>query len=145
MKYALCFYLTICSCLISGNCYSQAEKTATEKSPAEKIVQYWFVLLKTGPKQDFDSATRSKLFAGHMENINRLYYDGILKVAGPFGKNENTWRGIFILDCATKEEAQKYVQTDPAVAAGLFVADIAPWYSEPTGSFIKGKPEKKKD
>lgn len=140
MKYLLILLITTA---FSGNGFSQAAKSQAEKSPAEKIVQYWFVLLKTGPRQDFDSASRSKLFTDHMENINRLYYDGILKVAGPFGKNENTWRGIFILDCATREEAEKHVQTDPAVAAGLFAVDIVPWYGEPTGSFIKGKPEKK--
>lgn len=124
--------------------FAQTEnKTDQSKTPAEKIVQYWFIMIKTGPKQDFDSAAKSKLFAGHMNNISRLYYEGILKVAGPFGKNDFKWRGIFILDCATKEEAEKYVMTDPAIAAGLFAVDIVPWYGESTGSFRKGKPEKK--
>ena len=117
-------------------------QTDKAKTPAEKIVQYWFVMIKTGPKQDFDSLAKAKLFAGHMENINRLYYDGVLKVAGPFGKNDLKWRGIFILDCATKEEAERFAMTDPAVAAGLFAVDIVPWYGEPSGSFKKGKPEK---
>ena len=91
------------------------------------------------PKEEAD-----KIQAGHMANINKLYYDGILKVAGPFGKNDFTWRGIFIFDCKTKEEAEKIAQSDPAVAAGLFTVDIAPWYSAPTGSFKHGKPEKPK-
>ena len=43
----------------------------------------------------------------------------------------------------TKEEAEKYAATDPAVAAGLFAVDLVPWYSEPSESFIHGKPEKK--
>jgi uncharacterized protein len=110
--------------------------------PEDQIEQYFFVLLKTGPKQDFDSAQKAELFKGHMANINRLYYDGIIKVAGPFGKNELTWRGIFVFDCKTKEEAAKIAQTDPAVAAGLFTVDIVPWYSSPIGSFIHGKPQK---
>ena len=99
-------------------------------------------MIKTGPKKDFDSVARAKLFEGHMANMQRLYYDGILKVAGPFGKNDFTWRGIFIFDCETKEEAEKIVASDPAVAAGLFAVDIVPWYGEPIGSFKKGKPEK---
>ncbi|HMK02874.1 MAG TPA: YciI family protein [Ferruginibacter sp.] len=131
--------LMIVFTIFSVKAFAQTDKATT---PAEKIVQYWFVMIKTGPKQDFDSVAKAKLFAGHMENINRLYYDGILKVAGPFGKNDLKWRGIFILDCATKEEAEKYVMTDPAVAAGLFAVDIVPWYGEPSGSFKKGKPEK---
>lgn len=113
-----------------------------EKKPEEKITQFWFVMIKTGPKQDFDSTTKAKLFKGHMDNINRLYYDGILKVAGPFGKNDLQWRGVFIFDCPTKEDAERYVATDPAVAAGLFKVDIVPWYGEPSGSFTKGKPKK---
>ena len=128
---------------VAVNSFAQADaNTAKATSPAQKIVKFWFVMIKTGPKQDFDSAAKAKLFAGHMDNITKLYYDGILKVAGPFGKNDFTWRGIFILDCATIEEAEKYVLTDPAVAAGLFAVDIVPWYGEPIGSFKKGKPEK---
>lgn len=123
--------------------YCQSQKVKAKKERLEnKIEQYFFVLIRTGPKQDFDSAQKQVLFKGHMDNINRLYYDGILKVAGPFDKNDLSWRGIFIFDCKTKEEAEKLVQTDPAVAAGLFVVDIVPWYSSPIGSFKHGKPKK---
>lgn len=110
-----------------------------------KIDQYWFVILKTGPKQDFDSARKAKLFEGHMANMGRLYNEGILKVAGPFGKNDFKWRGIFIFDCKTKEEAEKIASSDPAIAAGLFAVDIVPWYSEPVGSFVHGKPKTQAD
>lgn len=123
--------------------FGQSKKETAKKERIEdKIEQYFFVMLKTGPKQDFDSAQKQGLFKGHMDNINRLYYEGILKVAGPFGKNDLAWRGIFIFDCKTKEEAEKHVQTDPAVAAGLFAVDIVPWYSSPIGSFKHGKPKK---
>lgn len=118
---------------------NQPEK---QKKPEDQIEQYWFILLKTGPKKDLDSTTKAKLFQGHMANINKLYYDGILKVAGPFGKNDFTWRGIFIFDCKTKEDAEKIALSDPAVAAGLFAVDIVPWYGAPIGSFTHGKPKK---
>jgi len=137
--------------IFSFNANAQTEKKSADttkakpKSPAEKIKQFWFVLLKTGPKKDIDSATRSQLFMGHMANMERLYYDGILKIAGPFGKNDFSWRGIFVFDCETKEEAEKIVTSDPAVAAGLFAVDIVPWYAEPIGSLKKGKPEKAED
>lgn len=134
--------LAICFFLAGDSVIAQDTKVKDNKSTF-KIDQYWFVMIKTGPKTDFDSTTRARLFAGHMANMGKLHEEGILKVAGPLGKNEFTWRGIFILDCKTKEEAEKYVATDPAVAAGLFAVDIVPWYSEPSGSFIHGKPEKK--
>ena len=123
--------------------YNQSPKAKSIKErPEDKIEQYFFVMIKSGPKQDFDSAQKQGLFKGHMDNINRLYYEGILKVAGPFGKNDLAWRGIFIFDCKTKEEAERHVLTDPAVAAGLFTVDIVPWYSSPIGSFKHGKPKK---
>lgn len=138
----LIYFFFCCSLLNSSFAFAQ-DQNGKPKRPEDQIEQYWFVLLKTGPKTDFDSSARAKLFQGHMANINRLYYDGILKVAGPFGKNASTWRGIFILDCKTKEEAEKIVSSDRAVAAGLFAVDIVPWYSAPIGSFAHGKPEKK--
>jgi len=121
-----------------------SQKDSTGKKMEEKIKQFWLVVLKTGPrdKEITDTAERKKLFAGHFANIERLYYEGIIKVAGPFGKNDLTWRGLFILDCKTREDAEAYVKTDPTVAAGVFIFDIIPWYGEPSGSFIPGKPKK---
>ena len=91
-----------------------------------------------------DSSRKTELFKGHMSNMQKLADEGILKIAGPFGKNDFTWRGIFILDCETKEEAEKYVNTDPAVAAGLFAVDIVPWYSSPDGNLEHTKKETEK-
>lgn len=139
MKMKLCLCCGLLLTISFG--YAQAVPEKPEK-PEDQIERYWFVLIKTGPKNDFDSTAKAKLFEGHMANINRLYYDGILKVAGPFGKNDFTWRGIFIFDCKTKEEAEKIVLSDPAVAAGLFAVDIVPWYGAPIGSFTHGKPKK---
>ena len=128
--------------IFSISAYSQKDSLA--KKPEEKIKQFWLVILKTGPKDKeiTDTAERNKIFAGHFDNMNRLHSEGILKAAGPFGKNDFTWRGLFILDCKTKEEAEAYVKTDPSVVAGVFVFDIVPWYSEPSGSFAPGKPKK---
>ncbi len=122
-----------------------AQKDSTKALP--KVKQFWLVVLKTGPQDKVitDSAQRAKIFAGHFSNMERLYKEGILKVAGPFGKNDFTWRGLFILDCKTKEEAEAYVKTDPSVAAGVFITDIVPWYSEAVGSFIPGKPAENKE
>lgn len=131
------------SCMLIGSsAYSQKDTIA--KKPEEKIKQFWLVILKTGPmdKKITDTAERNKIFAGHFANMQRLHSEGILKAAGPFGKNDFTWRGLFILDCKTKEEAEEYVNTDPSVTAGVFIVDIVPWFSEPSGSFTPGKPKK---
>ncbi len=134
--------LTIAVFLLFGQLAFSQQDTSGKKMEA-KIKQFWLVMIKTGPKDKeiTDSTDRSKIFAGHFSNMTRLHQEGILKVAGPFGKNDFTWRGLFILDCKTKEEAENYVKTDPAIAAGVFVVDIVPWFSEASGSLAPGKPK----
>ena len=91
--------------------------------------KYVLVLLKTGPKDaEFKDQARSDIFAGHMKNIGRLADEGKLAVAGPFRKNEQGMRGLFILNVETIEEAQILVDTDPAVHAGIFATEMIPWY-----------------
>ncbi len=89
---------------------------------------YILVILKTGPAKIDDKAKVSELFRGHMKNINRLAEENKLIVAGPMGKNENAYRGIFILNVKTKEEAEKLVELDPAVIEGLLAVDFYEWY-----------------
>ncbi|MEW6652027.1 MAG: YciI family protein [Bacteroidota bacterium] len=89
---------------------------------------YVFVILKTGPAVIEKKETRDSLFAGHMKNINRLAGENKLIVAGPFGKNDLKYRGLFILDVKTIEEAKELVNTDPAVAAKIFDVELIPWY-----------------
>ena len=128
--------------LFTAISYSQ-NNPASKPKPEEQIKQYWFVMLLKGNNRSQDSATAAKIQAGHMANISRLYYEGKLKVAGPFGDDGN-WLGIFIFDCATKKEAEDLLKTDPAVAAGRLAYDIRPWWTAATGSFKPGMPPKRK-
>lgn len=91
---------------------------------------YVFCILKTGPKDASitDKKQRDEIFAGHMANIGRLAGEGKLALAGPFGKNDRQYRGIFILAVTTVEEAQKLVDTDPVIKSGMMVAELTPWY-----------------
>jgi uncharacterized protein YciI len=90
---------------------------------------YVLCILKTGPK---DSAIKGKerddVFAGHFANIGRLAGEGKLAVAGPFEKNDKNYRGLYIFNVPTMEEAEKLVVLDPAVKAGVFVPDLTLWY-----------------
>ncbi len=91
--------------------------------------QYVLCILKTGPKDaEIKGEERQKIFAGHFANISRLADENKLAVAGPFGKNERSYRGLYIFNVATVEEAEKLVVLDPAVKAGVFVAELTPWY-----------------
>lgn len=91
--------------------------------------QYFLVILKTGTNTTTDKTLISESFRGHMENINRLVKEGKLIVAGPLAKNENQYRGIFILNnIPTPEEAKTLLQTDPAIRNSLLAFDIFTWY-----------------
>jgi uncharacterized protein YciI len=116
--------------------------SAQDKPAQMNIRKYWFVMLVRGTDRSQDSATAAKLQAGHMANMDTMYHAGKLKVAGPFGDNGN-WRGIFIFDCETQEEVEQLLRKDPAIAAGRLGYEIHPWYTEPSGSFKPGKPERK--
>ena len=89
---------------------------------------YVFVILKTGTNTTTDKAFIDSCFSGHMANIVRLVSEGKLIVAGPLGKNDNAYRGIFIFNVSGIEEARKLVETDPAVNSGLLDADLYNWY-----------------
>jgi uncharacterized protein YciI len=134
--------LVILSAVIVFTGVSSAQSTAQPKTPAydaelakklggneNGMKSYVFVILKTGPKDgDFKGKERDDIFAGHMANIGRLADEGKLAVAGPFGKNDKQYRGLYIFNVATVEEAQKLVETDPAVKSGILIPDMTAWY-----------------
>jgi len=120
-------YALLISCLFSFVVQGQ-------EKPEPKIRRYWFVMLLTGPNRTQDSATAARIQAGHMTNIETMANSGKLKVAGPFG-DDGKWRGIFILDCETRKEAEGLISKDPAIVSGRLVYEIHPWYTMPTGSF----------
>jgi uncharacterized protein YciI len=89
---------------------------------------YVLAILKTGSNKTSDNVLINNCFAGHLENIWRLVKENKLIVAGPLGKNENSYRGIFILNVTTLEEANELLQTDPAIKENLLEADLYLWY-----------------
>ena len=114
---------------------AQAQNSSYDKALADSLgaddygmKQYVLAILKTGSNTTTDKEKLNAYFRGHMENIGRLAKEGKLVVAGPLGKNDKAYRGIFILDVKTIEEAKKLVETDPAVQAKIFEVELYPWY-----------------
>ena len=90
--------------------------------------KFVLVILKTGSNTDTNKAKKDSCFTGHMTNIGKLVEDKKLIVAGPIGKNDNTYRGLFILDVPTLEEATILLQTDPAIKAKYLDPELYIWY-----------------
>ena len=71
---------------------------------------YFMVILKVGENDSKikDENQRSELFRTHFSNMEKLSKEGRLVVAGPFGKNQLSYRGIFIFNAKTEEEVKEF-------------------------------------
>lgn len=87
---------------------------------------YVLVMLKTGSNKDTTIA--DSCFRGHMANMEKLVEEGKLIVAGPMGRNDKQYRGIFILNVTRLEDAKEILETDPAVKEKLLEAELYIWY-----------------
>lgn len=122
-------------CCLGLSAQAQTPNHSFDKALADSLgadaygmKQYVLAILKTGSNTTTDKETLNAYFRGHIENIGRLAKEGKLVVAGPLGKNEKNYRGIFILDAKTVEEARQLVETDPAVKAKILEVELYPWY-----------------
>ena len=132
MKAAAFLFITI---ILAKTSVGQATNPKYDSALAHKLgaddygmKNYVFVILKSGDNKSTDKKIIDSCFEGHLSNIKRLAQMGKLVLAGPFGKNENQYRGLFVLNVSTFEEAQQLLGTDPAINAHFLSADLYPWY-----------------
>jgi uncharacterized protein YciI len=142
MKKLLLLSILLCAGFSAS---AQIENPNYDKALAESLgadaygmKSYILVILKTGPAKIDDKNKLNELFKGHMANINKLAAEGKLIVAGPFGANDMNYRGIFILNAKTAEEATALLANDPTIKEKVFEAEILPWYgSAALGEYLK--------
>lgn len=89
---------------------------------------YVLVLLKSGPNNEPDSIKRAEMFKGHFSNMNKMAEEKKLVVAGPLDRNEQSYRGIFILDVPDFDEARKLLEKDPTIKEKIFEPEYYNWY-----------------
>ncbi|HMR84123.1 MAG TPA: YciI family protein [Niabella sp.] len=128
--YITCLLLLFSFVLTAQKTNPQYNKVLADSLGADEygMKMYQFVILKTGQRKINNTDSVQQLFSGHMQNINRLVKEGKLVVAGPFGKNDKQYRGLFIFKVKDKQEAQNLLITDPAVKEGLLAYEIYEWY-----------------
>lgn len=88
---------------------------------------YVLVILKTGPNKMPAGPERDAMFRGHFANIKRLANEGKLVLAGPFDGTSD-WRGMFVFDAKTVDEAKALTATDPVIESGEMVAEYHVYY-----------------
>lgn len=126
----ICLLLLITPVVMSQKTNPNYNAELAEKYGADDYGMKSFVLviLKSGSNTDTNVDKKSIAFKGHMTNINKLVEDKKLIVAGPLGKNDNNYRGIFILDVKSVKEAETLLQTDPAIKANYLEPELYNWY-----------------
>ena len=97
---------------------------------------YVLVILKTGPTRVPDGAKRDAMFAGHFANMERLAKQGQLALAGPFGENNEGWRGLFVFAVDDIDQAKSLVATDPVIMKGEMVAEYHNWYGSAANMLV---------
>ncbi|RZJ63618.1 MAG: hypothetical protein EOO47_28255 [Flavobacterium sp.] len=130
--------LSLAALLFLGVAANAQEKKANPSYDAELakkyeadengMKMYVLVILKTGANTTATKLESDSAFAGHMANMGKLVKENKLIVAGPMGKNDKNYRGIFILNTKSIDEAKAILATDPAVKAKLLDTDLFNWY-----------------
>jgi uncharacterized protein YciI len=141
MKHLFSINLLILSAFLFLHSGAMAQTADAQKKPAYDaelakklgademgMKSYIFVILKTGPNKITNKDTLNTLFAGHFANINKLAKEGKLVVAGPMGNNDKSYRGIFILNVKTFEEAMVLLDKDPTIKQIFFDVELYEWY-----------------
>jgi uncharacterized protein YciI len=101
-----------------------------KKEPQSKLVQFQMAILKKGPKWTGPQAPETqKILHQHLVNVLALLDSGKAVIAGPIG-DDTELAGIFILRASSSDAAKTWVDSDPAVKAGLFLVEMHPWWSE---------------
>ncbi|KXK56312.1 MAG: YCII domain protein [Chlorobi bacterium OLB5] len=121
-----------------GSIKAQNDSSKSKEEVKWEMKIYYFVFLnavKDRPK--LDSAEAMEIQKGHIANLERMYYEGKSKLAGPF-MDGGEMRGIVILDVASEEEARSELSRDPAIIKGRLEAVIKQWYG-PAGLYVEPK------
>jgi uncharacterized protein YciI len=121
-------FVSICFAFSQQNPVFDPDLAAKYKADDYGMKTYTFVLLQTGDTIIEDMEQVSLLFRGHMENISRQATLGKLIIAGPYGKNDLHWRGLYVFDLEEGEDIQAILDQDPAIKAGLLKPIVVPWY-----------------
>lgn len=94
--------------------------------PPEELVKYYFVELITNPdKPDLPKEKIDSIQRAHLANLDKLYNQGKLMIAGPFEGGG----GLVILNVSTKDEAEMLIKNDPAVSADRLKYRIKGWWT----------------
>ena len=116
----------------------QASQAPAETAGAgpPKMIPYQLVMLKPGPSYPSAGTPEGQAtLKEHVAHLYRLGAGGVSVAAGPF-LDDGDIQGVLIVKAPTPAEARQVEDADPAVKAGIFTVEVAPFLS-PDGLFGK--------
>jgi uncharacterized protein len=126
--------MTLMSALLSLAMLLQSSQAAPPA--AFKMITYQLVLLKKGPSAAATTtADGQRTLKEHIAYMYKLGADGRSMAAGPV-RDGGDIQGLIIMKASTSDEARAIESEDPAVKAGIFAVEVAPFMS-PEGWFGK--------
>ena len=106
---------------------------AAEPAPRYKMITYQLVILSAGPSAAIAATPEGqRIVKEHVAYMYKLGADGVSMASGPF-TDGGPIQGIIIMKTSA-ERAREIESQDPAVKAGIFTVDVAPFLS-PDGWF----------
>ena len=124
--------LSFLALALAASASEQAPAAEPSKAPGlpPGMAKVYLVLLKKGPAWTAEKTeATAAIQAGHMANIQRLWKEKKLIVAGPSG-DDGDMRGVFVFDTASLDEAKALAASDPAVKAGRLAPEFHSWWVE---------------
>ena len=113
----------------AGGVLLQAQSPADASAPTFKMTTYQLLILKKGPAADTGgSPDGRKIIENHVQYMYKLAADGVSMAAGPVLDNGDI-QGLIIMKAPTAERAREIEAEDPAVKAGIFSVEAAPFMS----------------
>ena len=129
------FLLAVCFLAMAPGAFAQATRPAYNKALADSLgadergmKMYVLAILKTGPKPEVSTPVRDSLMKGHFGFINSMSEKGLLVMAGPLQKNDKQYRGIYVFNVKTVDEARAMAAKDPSIQAGYFDVELFGFY-----------------
>lgn len=97
---------------------------------APEFGSLYLVLLKAGPNAEkLTDEKLQEIQTQHLAHLRKLSEAGTIMVAGPFDEQDDDgMRGMCLYRTASKEEAKKLAEEDPAVKAGRLEVEIQRWW-----------------
>jgi uncharacterized protein YciI len=111
--------------ILAASLLGACRSSTPDTTAAEERHVFVIAALMAGHPQPSPSAEDIEAASnGHFDNMKRLSQAGHLLLAGPSGSAESEFRGLFLFDTASVDEARDLMASDPAVAAGLLSPEL---------------------